>query len=59
MLKILRNFPTVGRIVPKIDEQEIRENFYLKYRIVYHSIDQLTIHVVTVQHGARGVKNWF
>ena len=46
-------------MVPKIDEQEIRENFYLKYRIVYHLIDQSTIHVVTVQHGNRDVKNWF
>lgn len=58
-VEILRSFPSIGRVVPEIDEQEVREIFYQKYRIVYHLIDQSTIHIVTVQHGARDVKNWF
>ena len=56
---ILKTFPFIGRIVPEIDENEVREIFYQKYRIVYHVIDQSTIHIVTVQHGSRDVKNWF
>ena len=56
---ILKSFPYIGRVVPEIDEQEVREIFYQKYRIVYHIIDHSTIHIVTVQHGARDVKSWF
>jgi toxin ParE1/3/4 len=56
---ILKTFPFIGRIVPEIDENEVREIFYQKYRIVYHVIDQSTIHIVTIQHGSRDVKNWF
>jgi addiction module RelE/StbE family toxin len=56
---ILKTFPFIGRIVPEINENEVREIFYQKYRIVYHVIDQYTIHIVTIQHGSRDVKNWF
>jgi toxin ParE1/3/4 len=58
-VEILKTFPFIGRIVPEIDENEVREIFYQKYRIVYHVIDQSTIHIVTVQHGSRDIKNWF
>lgn len=58
-VEILKTFPNIGRVVPEIDDQEIREIFYQKYRIVYHVIDASTIHIITVQHGSRDVKSWF
>jgi toxin ParE1/3/4 len=58
-VEILKAFPYIGRVVPEINEQEVREIFYQKYRIVYHIIDPSTIHIVTIQRSARDVKNWF
>jgi toxin ParE1/3/4 len=58
-VEILRIFPHIGRVLPEIDEIEVREIFYQKCRIVYHIIDDQTIHIITVQRASRDFKSWF
>ena len=47
---LLRSSPKMGRIVPEIEREEIREILYGNYRIVYHlSVHKISI--LTVRHG--------
>jgi len=48
--------PMIGRIVPEIDEKEIRERFVYSYRLVY-SIQNSTITIVAIIHGKRLLEN--
>lgn len=45
-------FPLMGRIVPEIGDEHIRERFVYSYRLVY-KIETLRILVVAVIHGKR------
>ena len=48
----LAEFPRIGRIVPELDDETIREVFAYSYRIIYDVTDnQVTI--ATVVHGSR------
>jgi toxin ParE1/3/4 len=50
----ISNTPERGRIVPEINEKNIREIFIYSYRIIYqHSQDAIT--VLAVIHGNRNV----
>jgi toxin ParE1/3/4 len=52
---ILENFPRLGRVVPELAEETIRELIYRSYRIVYQVIEEQNIVVVVrIWHGARG-----
>jgi len=52
MGKSLSQFPESGRIVPEIDDPEIRERFVYSYRVIYRvETDRLLI--VAVVHGRR------
>ena len=46
----LRSFPEIGRIVPEIGHEKIRELIYTHYRIVY-KVDPGQISILTVRHG--------
>ena len=48
--------PMIGRIVPEIGEQEIRERFVYSYRLVYR-IQNSTITIVAIIHGKRLLEN--
>jgi plasmid stabilization system protein ParE len=48
--------PMIGRIVPEIDEKEIRERFVYSYRLVYR-IQNSTITIVAIIHGKRLLEN--
>ena len=48
----IRDFPWIGRTVPEIGVETIRERFVYSYRVVYQ-IDQNRILVVAVIHGKR------
>lgn len=56
----LAEFPRMGRIVPEIDDEAIREIIYRDYRIVYvvdqndETVDVLTIFHSSQQLGALG-----
>ena len=59
ILAVSRNIsdqPMIGRIVPEIDEKEIRERFVYSYRLVY-SIQNSTITIVAIIHGKRLLEN--
>ncbi|MFZ5654066.1 MAG: type II toxin-antitoxin system RelE/ParE family toxin [Pseudomonadota bacterium] len=45
-------FPLIGRIVPEIDDEHIRERFIYSYRLVYR-IESMRILIVAVIHGKR------
>jgi len=51
-IKRLEDFPFIGRIVPEINRQEIRELIYRDYRIIYKCKDNNVI-ILTVIHGSR------
>ncbi len=48
----LENMPYLGRIVPEIGNEQIREIIYRSYRIVYR-IKAEKIEILGVFHGAR------
>ena len=48
----LENFPRLGRVVPELQLDRIREIILGNYRIIYR-IRQDDVQVLTVHHGAR------
>ena len=54
----LNNFPDMGRVVPEINKENIREIFSYSYRIIYEkSNDAIIIHAVI--HGKRDLDEEF
>lgn len=52
----LGSFPSMGRIVPEIDEECVREITYGSYRIIYEvPPDSTALYVLRFWHAARGV----
>jgi plasmid stabilization system protein ParE len=49
----LKRFAERGRIVPELNEPEIREFFVRRYRLIYKLEGTKTIYVVRFIHGAR------
>ena len=59
MLEVSRNigdFPLVGRVVPEIGDENIRERFVYTYRLVYRK-EEKRILVIAVIHGKRLLEN--
>lgn len=50
--RTLADFPHIGRAVPELGDENIRERFVYSYRLVYR-IEQEKILVVAVVHGKR------
>lgn len=51
----LAQFPLMGRVVPELNEQTIREIVLRPYRIIYHvNQPDETIAIARIWHGARG-----
>ena len=48
--------PLIGRVVPEISDEEIRERFIYSYRLVYR-IHGSVITIVAVIHGKRLLEN--
>lgn len=46
----LRSNPEIGRIVPEINERQIRELIYGNYRIIYR-VEAKQISILTIRHG--------
>ena len=51
-LKNLIDFPKMGRIVPELNNPNIRELIFRSYRLVYRILED-KIQVVRIIHGAR------
>jgi toxin ParE1/3/4 len=52
----LETFPYIGRMVPEISNENIRERFVYSYRLIY-KIEKIEILVVAVIHGKRLLEN--
>jgi len=50
--KKLNNFPKIGRVVPEIDNINIRELFIYSYRLIYE-IRHNRIEILAIIHGKR------
>ena len=52
----IKEFPLIGRVLPEIGDENIRERFIYIYRLVYE-ISQQRILIVAVIHGKRLLEN--
>lgn len=52
----LENFPKRGRIVPEINNPDIREIFIKQYRLIYR-IEEERVTILGVIHGRRDLKS--
>ena len=55
-VEILISFPKLGRVVPEINQENIRELFVYSYRLIY-KIESNTILIVAIIHGKRLLEN--
>ena len=51
--QILRNHPKSGKIVPEINDQDIREIISGNYRIVYRIVSENRVDILRIYHSAR------
>ena len=51
-VKTLKTSPKMGRRVPEVERDEIREILFGNYRIIYH-ISVQKISILTVRHGSQ------
>jgi len=54
--RILKTKPFLGRIVPEIQEDSIRELILGNYRIIYKIVSEDRIDILTVHHSAKLLK---
>ncbi len=54
--EILSDFPELGRRVPELNQDNIREIFVYSYRLIY-AVDNVTIVFLSVLHGKRLIEN--
>jgi len=52
----LQSFPSLGRRVPEVDREDIREIVFQGYRIIYQTTADHLL-VITVLHGSRDLNN--
>ncbi len=52
----LKGFPKIGRIVPELEKEDIRELIVYSYRLVYQ-IKEEQILIIAVIHGKRQFEN--
>jgi toxin ParE1/3/4 len=51
--KLLKTQPFLGRIVPEIKDESVRELILGNYRIIYRIVSEDRIDILTVHHSAR------
>lgn len=56
-LDILESYRNAGRIVQEFDDEKFRQIIKGNYRIIYHLINDTTIHILTVHNCARLITN--
>jgi toxin ParE1/3/4 len=52
----IESFPWIGRVVPELGDEKIRERFIYSYRIIYQ-VQENRILIVAVIHGKRLIEN--
>ena len=54
--RLLKTQPLLGRIVPEMDDETIRELILGNYRIIYRIISEDRIDILTVHHSAKQLR---
>jgi addiction module RelE/StbE family toxin len=55
--KHLENNPRIGRMVPEVGQKDqIREIIHRNYRIIYNISSPKTIHILTVHHSSKRLR---
>ena len=52
-VEILKRFPKAGKVLPELNNPEIREIVSGNFRIIYLIKDPETIHILTIHHSAK------
>ena len=52
----LDQYPYLGRTVPELGKEDIRERFLYSYRLIYH-IEEQRILIVAIIHGKRMIES--
>lgn len=55
--KILERYPLIGKPVPEIKVKYLKEILVSRYRIIYEIISQDEVHILSVHHQSRLLKN--
>ena len=55
-VRLLRNHPYLGRVVPEYENESIRELILGNYRIIYRIISEERIDILTVHHSAKRLR---
>lgn len=54
---LLKANPRLGRVVPELGEESIRELIFGNYRIIYRIVNNDRIDILTIYHSARILRN--
>lgn len=54
--KTIPPYPLVGRMVPEVQDEKIREIFEYSYRLIYEIVGENEINVLAIVHFARDFK---
>ena len=55
--KILESYPLIGKPVPETKVSYLKEILVSRYRIIYEVISEKEIHILSVHHQSRLLKN--
>lgn len=55
--KILEHYPLIGKPVPEIKVSYLKEILVSRYRIIYEVISESEVHILSVHHQSRLLKN--
>lgn len=55
----LETMPSIGRIVPELENNALREVIYQNYRIIYRLRSDENVEILAVLHSARNFKKAF
>ncbi len=47
----LQQYPQIGRVVPELEREDIRELIFKNYRIIYHVVSKDRIDILAVHNG--------
>ena len=56
-VKMLENFPQIGRVVPEMNVVNLRELTVKRYRVVYYLTFQDEVEIVTIRHSSRPLQD--
>ncbi len=55
--RLLASFPTVGRVVPELNNESVKEIIYNQFRIIYVVLDNELIHIIAVHSSSKPLSN--